>query len=334
MRVIASHGELWRTATVMSVMRAIVFGCLLSSACTSALEPLEATPPTEPTAPAAALDTVPELAAEPDPTPEPEPEPVWWALTPADILMQLDHQPTFAAVDVRNPFEPYGRVPEITVYRDGTILYRGSFPHESGFFVTRYGSTVVQHHLDHVLELGFEAIESYENDCKPTPKGEVCMSDAGLVVLRVRVGDELREVRNYGGWALHHEAVLHAIYDRLELLETPAPGSPWGLDPRPYVPQRATLFLRAEKSVDELSPSQRESIEPWALSDALFEQGYVLDSIAVAVEGDELEQLATVMGNGVGKRAWFRHGERIVKAELVPWLPGVDHREQLATRGP
>jgi hypothetical protein len=79
--------------------------------------------------------------------------PVWWALTPADILMQLDHQPTFAAVDVRNPFEPYGRVPKITVYRDGTILYRGSFPHESGFFVTRYGSTVVQHHLDHVLEL-------------------------------------------------------------------------------------------------------------------------------------------------------------------------------------
>ena len=54
------------------------------------------------------------------------------------------------------------------------------------------------------------------------------------------------------------------------------------------------------------------------------------EPIAVAVEGDELEQLATVMGNGVGKRAWFRHGERVVKAELVPWLPGVDHREQLA----
>jgi hypothetical protein len=236
------------------------------------------------------------------------------------VLLQLEYEPTFAAVNAVNPFTPPGRVPEITLYADGTVIYDGSFAGKRGVFVYGFGERVAARHHEHAIALGIDEVRSHEDDCRPSDGGPLCLSDASVVILRVRRPDgTLRELRNYAGWALSREAVLHAVYDRLELLQTP-PG--WGAEL--YQPERATLFLTADTDVGDASELER--LPRWPLTPELFERVHAEDDVVLAIDAPTIRTLVAALGTNAVRSEAFRLGDRVAHLGLVPWLPGVDHR--------
>ncbi|MEM6995706.1 MAG: hypothetical protein AAF721_34675 [Myxococcota bacterium] len=248
------------------------------------------------------------------------------ALSADDLVVQLEYAPGFAGVDTRDPFDAYGRVPTFSMYRDGSVIYVGENEHgEHGLFVAQRGEMAVTETLQHILALGFEDIEGHEETCIERPTGRLCASDSATLVLRVRVGETMREIRNYAGWAKAHGAQLAAIYDRIELLGQP---SPWGT--RPFVPLAATLYTRTLRPSAEAAECDRVGIEPWRLDASMFEHAFAANRTTSAVRGEPLRRLTAVLGNGVGRYACFGLGDRTLRAELVPWLPGVDHHEAIA----
>ena len=248
-----------------------------------------------------------------EPSPDPEPDPVW-ELGPQDVMVQLAYEPTFAAVLARNPFHSDGRVPPFTLYADGTIIYRARG--RSGVWVTRDPRRLAERTVAHLLALGFEEVASHESSCRPTPEGKSCLSDASIVILRVRVDGELQERRNYAGIALAKEAELHAMYDRIDLLSRPAP-----FGERPYVPQRATLW------VEESTPEQAEihGALPWPLPAERLPPPDAEDTTKLHLEGEALSRTLDTIGEETMSHHYFRDGDRVVVAVLVPWLPGETH---------
>lgn len=244
-----------------------------------------------------------------------EPDPVW-ELEPQDVMVQLEYEPSFAAVLARNPFHVDGRIPGFTMYVDGTIIYRRRDRH--GVWVTRDHRRLAERTIQHFEALGIGDMESHESSCRPTATGQSCISDSSIVVLRVRLDGELRELRNYNGIALEKEAELHAIYDRVRLLSR---ASPFG--ERAYVPQRATLWV-SETGVDH---AQARTPLPWPLSGERLPAPRAQESTKLQLEGEELTAALEVFGSHTLHPLYFVHGDRAFVAELVPWLPGMDHTD-------
>jgi hypothetical protein len=245
---------------------------------------------------------------------EPSPQ-AEWKLGTNEILLQLEYEPTFTVVHPCDASQPFGRVPEVTLYEDGTIIYES----DAGVMVYGIGEKRAAQQHAHVVELGIAQVRSKEDDCRTDGDVTTCLSDSGFAVLRVRAHDgKLRELRNYAGWADERQATLHAVYDRLKLLR-----QPYEWETRRYVPEHATLFLALER--DEDSRERRERAKDWPLGDALLERVIAKRQLVLAIDAATIATLAAAIGTNATSRVELRHDDVIVSAALVPWLPGVDY---------
>ena len=92
--------------------------------------------------------------------------------------------------------------------------------------------------VQQVLDLGFERLENYSEQCQNLDYGTgMCLADASHTVLRVRLpSGEPRQVRIYANFGSDLQA-LESIRSTLREYSHP--------DARPYVPAKATLFIRS-----------------------------------------------------------------------------------------
>jgi hypothetical protein len=279
-------------------------------------EPVATAEPVAPAQPAGPAE--PEEVSEPLPNPDPA-----WSLAPADIVLQIDQEPTFAGVVVGDPFRPFGRVPEVTMYRDGTVMFVAKVDEFFGLFTYRLGDDRVAAELGRVRELGFARIPGHSSGCVIRLEGKMCGSDAPYVVLRAATsGGKLREIRNYAGWSQRHQEALDAIYQHVELLGTDTAKS---ADTRMYLPRTATLFVRALTKLEGHDPERLARAPAWPLAPELFDRVYAEERTAVEIDAAQAQQIITVSGTNMPRVVGLRHGDRGVLVSMIPWLPGADH---------
>lgn len=210
----------------------------------------------------------------------------------------------------------FGRLTAVTLYRDGTVVAAEG----GGYRFWNRGERIADQDLDHIWALGSAQLRNHTSQCWKHDRGRTCVSDAAIVHLRIRQPDgELRELVNYGGFSDTHQARLDAIYDRLQIIATPPSLGPGRV--RPYTPEHASLFLRV---VDEPDVALLPELPPWPLAPLIL--GQALRDRWVVVTIDRPQILALQRGRGSrGGIPTFRWDDRVVQAEFVPWLPGVDH---------
>jgi len=206
-------------------------------------------------------------------------------------------------------------LPELTLLEDGTLVYWGDQA-----MVVRLTQPQAQALVRQVLDLGFERLESYTDQCQTDASGTgLCIMDATTSLLRLRMSDgTLREVRNYAEFANDPDA-LRAIRTFLTGYQNPAAS--------PYVPERAALYIRPIGEPGDLT------VLDWPLDPALLSRSAGPDTYCARVLAhSEVETLATQAGKSTGY-LYFRLGSQVWEVVLVPWLPGVDYTAALAADG-
>jgi hypothetical protein len=251
-----------------------------------------------------------ELPAAPDPR---------WALTPDDVLLQLELVPTYGFTLVGNPLRPHGRVAEFTLYRDGTVIFVERGTDRIALVVGHVGEDGAADDIAHVRALGVDTLRDHHEHCLSMGRGRTCVSDSVFKILRARLADgTLRELQNYNGFAPEHMEMLHAIYDRITAIA--ASRSPAPL----YLPHASTLFV-----IDaDLSPLGKARAIPWPLDDELLAAGVA--SGVLALETEDTRAMIAATGTNLVRNVIFRLGDRYVYASVIPWLPHDDHRDAIA----
>ncbi|WAS90452.1 hypothetical protein [Nannocystis punicea] len=288
--------------------------------------PPPAQPPTTVPPPAPICASSPSTApASPEPAPSlPETEPAW-SLTQADVLLQLEEEPTFAVGSAIDPAHPYGRVPSFTLYRDGTVLFQDGSRHRRGLLQYHMFERVAEDHLEHVRQLGVTRLHSHEDDCIPRGRTQLCVADASVLILRARLPDgSVRELRNYNGFEPKLPAPLHAIYDRIARLSQPRGGADH------YLPHAATLFVHRARPPSELDAAVIARARPWPLGPELLARALASGVEVLAVP--EIRTMFAATGTNSPQDVLFILGEDLVHATMIPWLPGQDHRAAIAQR--
>lgn len=316
-------------------MKRAAFFSLCLAACSTAPTRAPLCPPAQtPALPPAPLSAAPTADA-PLPAPPPGPAKAFELptgddptskLSPSDVLLQLEYEPSFAVVVIANPLKPFGRTPVLTLYRDGTLIFQRKPGDDTDLLVQRLSENEATFHLEHVKNLGFVQIRSHESSCLPTPKGRMCLSDASNLLLRARVPDStLREIRNYAGWEPQHQAQLNAIYDRIKVLGTEGREA---RGVRPYLPSKATLFISPPRAPSAIDPKWVDGSHPWPLPAPLLDRAASSSSpsaLFITIDATEARALFKAAGSTSIENEWFRLGDRLVQVTVMPWLPGVDH---------
>lgn len=237
---------------------------------------------------------------------------------PLEVLVQLDWEGGFTLLEHAVPF---GRVPAFTLLADGRVLYMDESdpmsPGQEELLIVQLKPEEIEALVRKVLDLGFERLESYLDQCQQLDDGSsLCVADAGYSILRVRLpGGGLREIRNWGDFANDAEALL-AIRRLLSDYRHP--------EAVPYVPDRATLFITPVPSADG-----------WVVADWPLNPGWLtppapsVEKWAGVLAGEELAVLLAETGRSMGIYA-FRDGDRFYQVILVPWLPGTDYSDAVA----
>ncbi|MCY1004677.1 hypothetical protein OV079_03645 [Nannocystis pusilla] len=272
------------------------------------------------------------MSSSPAPAPTPEPprlslpdsEPAW-ALTRDDVLLQLEHEPTFVIISAGDPTRPFGRVPAFTLYRDGTVLFTRDSEQRRGLFRYSVFEWAARDHIEHVRALGVARMRSYLDECNPAPHRPVCAADASITILRTRLPDgSLHEVRNYNGFAARLAAQLHAVYDRIARLAAPRTGVDL------YLPHAATLFVRRIAAPSDLDDAELARARPWPLDADWLSR--TAASGAQVIEIPQIRAIIAATGTNTPHNQLFVLGEAFVRVSMVPWLPGHDHRAALDRR--
>jgi hypothetical protein len=238
-------------------------------------------------------------------------------LQPANIVLQLAWEGGLTRPEVTYAF---GNVPEFTLLADGSAYYVDPPEFDQRqTMVAHLMPAESQELVQRVLDLGFERLESYADSCQSLPDGSCqCVADAGTSILRVRLpGGELREIRNYADFA-NNPAVLTAI--RTLLTEYRHPQA------EPYQPEKAALFLRPAPSSSDFP------VLDWPLPPAWLVGGTGDFSCVRVLAGADLGSLLAVTGRNLGD-SYVRAGDQVYSLYLVPWLPGVDYTELVASSG-
>jgi len=234
---------------------------------------------------------------------------------PADVLLELAWEGGFTGQEIAYAF---GRVPEFSLLPDGSVYYRDPSEYDKAqVMAADLTPTEAEALLQRVLDLGLERLESYTDECGPH-QADGCVADGRYSVLRVRLpSGEQREIRNYHTFANDPEA-LAAIRTVIEEYQHP--------DAQPYAPEVAALFIRP------LLPSPDLPTVDWPLDPAWLAGGAADTSCVRAVSGGDLQALLAVTGRNLGD-FYFRAADRVYNAYLVPWLPGVDYTDLIASSG-
>ncbi|HSR33168.1 MAG TPA: hypothetical protein VLY63_21595 [Anaerolineae bacterium] len=235
-----------------------------------------------------------------------------------EVLVQLDWEGGFAPPEVAVPF---GRVPVFTLLADGRVFYVDwGDPMEPSQELVIAQLTPEERDalVQQILELGFERLESYLDQCQEQADGSSqCVADAGYSILRVRLPQgDLREIRNWHEFANDPEALL-AIRGLLSEYRHP--------DAVPYLPARGSLFIRPILSAEGLT------VADWPLNATwLTPPEAAVEQWAGVLSEGEWDALVKVTSRNMGTFA-FRDADQFYHVVLVPWLPGTDYSEQVAT---
>src|SRR5262249_55574953 len=129
------------------------------------------------------------------------------ATAPFDAIdLQLDSSPTFLITQGMRATRTFTRMPQFTLYRDGTVLYpeRGQFPEK--YLTAKLTRAEADDLKAKVLAFGAEQLKSHTSDCtcphdSPMGKTMICASDAGFHILRFRDHDDaLRHIVVYSSF--------------------------------------------------------------------------------------------------------------------------------------
>jgi hypothetical protein len=292
-------------------------GLLLAAGCR---EPRSATPPggAAPSRPAS------RTARANDPTPTAEKDGRAPATPgPEHVLLQIDFEPTGPLVARRDAYQRYGRVPAITLYRDGSLLFSTAVAGEVGVrdswevLMRRVGARTARDLNARALELGAHRLSSHHDWCDPSPTGEaIGASDQPYMVLRVRTPDDRSATtrvetscRPAADDPIHR---THAALSRLAVRSSEAVA---------YHPTKASVYF---------TPSLRaDQADPWPLSPALFDAAVARDWSLTVLGGRELDRLVAAIRTNNGG-ALLGAGDRKLFVDVVPWLPGEDYTEAIA----
>ena len=234
------------------------------------------------------------------------------------ILLQHDYEPTYFRPETS---EAFGRFPPFTLLDDGTVLYidEGQPPTSGSQRAMRAQLSPEERDafVRQVLDLGFERLQTYTDDCRAMPGAEqqMCVDDASFTVLRMRMPDgHLREVTIYADFTDDQRA-LQAIVTLLTAYRHP--------DAVPYVPEAMALFVKPAAHPAEGTP------QPWPLDPALLRPpDNNRTQWAIAVKGDDVARLLAALPRNMDD-VYVRQGEATYELYLVPWLPGVDYSDAL-----
>ena len=235
------------------------------------------------------------------------------------VLIQEEVERAFS---VPYAFHPYGRVPGFTLMDNGRLIYldEGKRFDQQRIMEGDVSAEDAQVLMQRVLDLGFERLRSYVDECQERGGGNsVCVADASYTIFRVRLpSGEPREVKIYADFGAD-PAALEAIRSFLGSFSHP--------DAQDYVPEKATLFLRP------ISEAVDVSVQEWPLDGSWLEPPPGREqSWATVIDGDELKALLSNLSRNTGYY-WFRGSGRTYQAYLVPWLPGVDYEDDVAGYG-
>ena len=248
------------------------------------------------------------------------------------VVVQYDSEPTFSTG--AESFQPFGRVPPFTMLEDGTLVYvdEGLRYDERRVMEVNLSERDADALLQQVLDLGFERLGNHADQCEDSGDGaRACLADSSYTVLRVRLpSGEARQVRIYANFGRDPQA-LKAIRALLSEYSHP--------DARPYVPAKATLFIRPI-AVEELEArllwlnDRRDAVDVtvllWELDPAWLEAGDGTGrQWARVVDGDALASLLATVPSNVGDFFFQPDGEAY-QTTLVPWLPSVDYSADVA----
>jgi len=235
------------------------------------------------------------------------------SLADDDILLQLAYEPTFSTPSSRYP---YGRVPEFTLLADGRLFYMAEEELDRSLKIIILSPEDTNEMLQEMLDLGIAILEDYTEDCMLQSDGNsLCIEDAPFTILRQRLPDEsLKEVRSYANFS-NEPKILEVIIQRLSNYTHPGAEM--------YQPSEAALFLQS--ILGEVSGNAQQyplvgNFAPPTLNDSGIWAFYLSS-----------EELTTYLQAIIDKRtpSIFEINNNLYQAELVPWLPGADYREQL-----
>jgi hypothetical protein len=235
--------------------------------------------------------------------------PIPGVVEPENIVLQLDWTGGMLA-----PFV-WGDLPELTLLDDGTLIYQ-----DKQAMTVQLTQQEAQALVQKVLDLGFERLESYTDECQTAIDGTgSCITDATTSRLRLRMPDgKLHEVDNYAEFTNDPEA-LKAIRAYLTDYRNPAA--------RPYSPEKAVLYVRTIGNPGDLK------VVEWPLDPALLSISIEKERYCAFVIGrSDAEMLAALPRQSMGYQ-YFRLGDQVWEAVLIPWLPGADDTATLAYDG-
>ena len=237
------------------------------------------------------------------------------------VLVQYDSEPNSPPLE---RLQPFGRVPRFTLLEDGTLIYvdSGRRYDERRVMEVRLSGDDADALMQQVLDLGFERLGNYAEQCEDLGDGaKHCITHASYTVLRVRLpSGEPRQVRIYANFGSDPKA-LEAIRSLLGVYSHP--------DARPYVPVKATLFIRP------IAEAVDVPVLDWELDPAWLEAGDGTGrQWARVVDRDALATLLASVPRNVGD-FFFQHEGQAYHTTLVPRLPSVDYTADVAAyRGP
>jgi hypothetical protein len=245
-------------------------------------------------------------------------------LRPADILLQVDVEPTGPMVARRDEHQRHGRVPPITLYRDGTLVFATMFESRAGdrdtmqVYLRRIGTRRAAEIHGRALDRGAHELPARVDWCDPDPDPEqnIGASDQPYLVFLVRTPDKsLARSRVEGSCFPARDHPLRLTHTELSRLAVPSETS------AVYRPDRASVWI---------APGRRSTAaRPWPLSAALLGAALERDLSVLSLDGEELERLITAVGSNNGG-ALLGEGERTIFVDVVPWLPGDDLSEAIA----
>jgi hypothetical protein len=238
---------------------------------------------------------------------------------PLEVLIQLDWEGGFAPPEVSMPF---GRVPAFTLLADGRVLYVDEGdpmePDQEQLLIAQLSPEETAVLVQNVLDLGFERLESYLDQCQKLSDGtSQCVADAGYSILRVRLpSGDLREIKNWHEFANDTDSLM-AIRNLLSQYRHAAA--------EPYVPDKATLFVQPILSAEGVELSGDWPLDPaWLVPPDPATQQWA--GVPTGAEWDALLEV-TLRNMGI---YYFYHAGKFHQIVLVPWIPGTNYADEVA----
>jgi len=209
---------------------------------------------------------------------------------------------------------PFARIPEFYLLADGRIFYldEGDAPQVLRALLT---APEVRALVQEVMDRGLAREETHACVCQAFARGTTgcvaCVPEP-LPVLLVRMPDGTPQEPRFSG---KETQVPPSVHDLLVSYRHP--------EARPYVPEKAVIFVRSMAAADPDVPAW--PLDPaWLIPPEPGARGW-----AWLLAGGDLEAMLAVVARNMGTFV-FGHAGSSYEVTLVPWLPGIDYTDEVA----